>query len=76
MFAPEFNAFILVGGTALALQRGHRQSDDIDLFTDAFINEPQYIDGIRLVAGCWLLVFWLLVTGFWFLVTGCWLGAI
>lgn len=26
--------FVLVGGTALALQRGHRISVDIDLFTD------------------------------------------
>jgi hypothetical protein len=35
MTAQEFNAFRLVGGTALSLQRGHRESDDIDLFTDA-----------------------------------------
>lgn len=27
--------FRLVGGTALSLQLGHRESDDIDLFTDA-----------------------------------------
>ena len=27
--------FRLVGGTSLALQRGHRRSIDIDLFTDA-----------------------------------------
>ena len=31
IFAP----FLLVGGTALSLQLGHRVSDDIDLFTDA-----------------------------------------
>lgn len=30
-----FDPFRLVGGTALGLQRGHRKSDDIDLFTDA-----------------------------------------
>jgi hypothetical protein len=36
MAAREFNAFRLVGGTALSLQRGHRKSDDIDLFTAAF----------------------------------------
>lgn len=30
-----FQSFRLVGGTALSLQRGHRMSDDIDLFTDA-----------------------------------------
>lgn len=29
-----FKGFRLVGGTALALQRGHRRSIDIDLFTD------------------------------------------
>ncbi|MGN6530994.1 MAG: nucleotidyl transferase AbiEii/AbiGii toxin family protein [Ginsengibacter sp.] len=31
---PEFSAFRLVGGTALALQIGHRKSIDLDLFTD------------------------------------------
>jgi hypothetical protein len=35
MAAKEFEAFRLVGGTALSLQRGHRQSRDIDLFSDA-----------------------------------------
>ena len=30
---PELNEFYLVGGTALALQMGHRNSIDIDLFT-------------------------------------------
>jgi hypothetical protein len=30
---PEFKDFYLVGGTALALQIGHRNSIDIDLFT-------------------------------------------
>ena len=28
-----FNDFVLVGGTALSLQLGHRISNDIDLFT-------------------------------------------
>jgi hypothetical protein len=32
---PIFDPFRLVGGTALALQIGHRMSVDIDLFTDA-----------------------------------------
>lgn len=36
-----FDSFRLVGGTALSLQRGHRESVDIDLFTDA---EYQSID--------------------------------
>lgn len=35
MLAKEFDAFRLVGGTALSLYRGHRKSIDIDLFTDA-----------------------------------------
>ena len=30
---PELKEFYLVGGTALALQMGHRNSIDIDLFT-------------------------------------------
>ena len=35
MANPIFDSFILVGGTALSLFRGHRESVDIDLFTDA-----------------------------------------
>ncbi len=35
MAAKEFDAFRLVGGTALSLLRGHRESVDIDLFSDA-----------------------------------------
>jgi predicted nucleotidyltransferase component of viral defense system len=34
MAAKEFKEFRLVGGTALSLQRGHRVSVDIDLFSD------------------------------------------
>ena len=34
MSSEVFQDFRLVGGTALALQRGHRRSVDIDLFTD------------------------------------------
>lgn len=34
MAAYEFNPFRLVGGTALSLYRGHRESNDIDLFSD------------------------------------------
>jgi hypothetical protein len=33
--AKEFDVFRLVGGTALSLFRGHRESVDIDLFSDA-----------------------------------------
>jgi len=35
MSIEEFNSFRLVGGTSLSLQLGHRESIDIDLFTDA-----------------------------------------
>lgn len=35
MKVDEFNSFRLVGGTSLSLQLGHRESVDIDLFTDA-----------------------------------------
>jgi len=35
MTAKEFEEFRLVGGTALSLQIGHRESIDIDLFSDA-----------------------------------------
>jgi hypothetical protein len=35
MKADIFSPFRLVGGTSLSLQLGHRESDDIDLFTDA-----------------------------------------
>lgn len=35
MMVEELRDFRLVGGTALSLYRGHRQSIDIDLFTDA-----------------------------------------
>ncbi len=35
MCIEEFNSFRIVGGTSLSLQLGHRESIDIDLFTDA-----------------------------------------
>ncbi len=35
MASEVFNSFRLVGGTTLSLQLGHRESVDIDLFTDA-----------------------------------------
>lgn len=34
MELESLRSFRLVGGTSLALQRGHRRSIDIDLFTD------------------------------------------
>jgi hypothetical protein len=38
LFSPEF---YLVGGTAIALQLGHRRSIDFDLFSDKPINRDQ-----------------------------------
>lgn len=38
MALPSLKDFVLVGGTNLALQRGHRQSIDIDLFSDKNIS--------------------------------------
>jgi predicted nucleotidyltransferase component of viral defense system len=35
MKSAEFDKFRLVGGTSLSLQLGHRESVDIDLFTDS-----------------------------------------
>lgn len=35
MASREFGVFRLVGGTALSLYRGHRESIDIDLFSDS-----------------------------------------
>lgn len=35
MKSDVFNNFRLVGGTALSLQIGHRESIDIDLFSDS-----------------------------------------
>lgn len=35
MILKEFDSFRIVGGTSLSLQLGHRESIDIDLFTDS-----------------------------------------
>jgi hypothetical protein len=40
----EFKDFILVGGTSLALQLGHRVSVDIDLFGKCEIDESLFIE--------------------------------
>ncbi len=52
---PEFSELRLVGGTALALQIGHRNSIDIDLFgkisIDEFaLNETKDIAAMKLAA--------------------------
>lgn len=41
---PLFADYFLVGGTALALQLGHRMSVDIDLFTKGDINKDEIRD--------------------------------
>jgi len=43
----EFNDFILVGGTALALQLGHRISIDIDLFSVNPFDQDKLADHLR-----------------------------
>ena len=40
---PELSGFYLVGGTSLALQLGHRNSIDIDLFTQIDFDENEII---------------------------------
>src|SRR5664279_2642140 len=42
MASREFNAFRLVGGTALSLLREHRESVDIDLFSDALYDSIDF----------------------------------
>lgn len=42
-----FQNFYLVGGTALALQIGHRQSVDIDLFGQSEIDEIEFTEAIK-----------------------------
>lgn len=41
---PDLKEFRLVGGTALALQFGHRKSMDIDLFGDAEVSGDQILE--------------------------------
>jgi hypothetical protein len=41
---PELNSFNLAGGTALALQMGHRKSIDIDLFTTEIFDENSIME--------------------------------
>jgi hypothetical protein len=42
-----FEDYFLVGGTALALQLGHRISDDIDLFTRNDLNKDEIFDFLK-----------------------------
>ena len=47
MKEPLFSNYILAGGTALALQIGHRMSDDIDIFTGGKQDNDEYINYFR-----------------------------
>ena len=42
-----FRNYFLVGGTALALQIGHRKSDDIDLFTKNELDIPEIVNYLK-----------------------------
>jgi hypothetical protein len=42
-----FSTFHLAGGTGLALLLGHRQSDDIDLFTGESFDEERYLQHLE-----------------------------
>ena len=44
---PIFRDYFLVGGTALALQIGHRKSDDIDLFTQKELRIPEIANYLK-----------------------------
>jgi hypothetical protein len=44
---PALDEFMLVGGTALALQIGHRISEDIDLFTQNDIDQNFIIETLK-----------------------------
>ena len=43
MVAKEFDNFRLVGGTSLSLQMGHRESIDIDLFSDVEYGKIDFV---------------------------------
>ena len=47
MKSEVLSEFILVGGTALALQIGHRNSVDIDMFGNSEINPDIFIDELK-----------------------------
>jgi len=48
MVDPAFSHFVLVGGTSLSLQLGHRISVDLDMFTNETFNENDLSDYLRL----------------------------
>lgn len=48
---PELKRFFLVGGTALAIQIGHRRSEDLDLFTLDEFDPAQLLASIKTQVG-------------------------
>jgi predicted nucleotidyltransferase component of viral defense system len=44
MCLPQLEHFYLVGGTALALQMGHRESVDLDLFSPELFDKSELVD--------------------------------
>ena len=46
MLLPVLKPFFLVGGTALALQLGHRKSIDLDLFTPEPFNNSSLVNAL------------------------------
>lgn len=44
MEIPEFDSYLLAGGTALALQIGHRISLDLDFFGEKEIEADEFVD--------------------------------
>ncbi len=48
MHDSELSRFILVGGTALSLQLGHRMSIDLDLFSNQTFDEKKLLDHLRI----------------------------
>jgi hypothetical protein len=53
---PVLDEFVLVGGTSLALQMGHRISEDIDLFTQNDINQELVIEMLKKTFGTSFLI--------------------
>ena len=47
MSLPELAGFYLVGGTALALQFGHRMSVDLDLFTELQFDKVALLEALQ-----------------------------
>src|SRR5712691_7574692 len=48
---PAVQPFYLAGGTALALQWGHRQSVDLDFFSEEIVNEDQLLAALQNIEG-------------------------